>query len=239
MEVSDYLFRIRNDYFLGRHLDVLEGFKDFQNSRHSKSTTSQSFCLKIYVVKSLIFFYRNNEDIVQEYESTLTPLNDLIEVFVKYYAPTIMGIEKEEAEELINELKIDKLFHKFTKEEGSQLIITFQNFIYISQRSFEKLISPSFEFTELVIEYHFMYFCLIYQSHQLNKIEKRILLISEIDDEHILYHLCILRKYQHEHLYENAENKIEEIRERFGDSLKLDNLKCVSLMTRLRFEEAI
>lgn len=67
------------------------------------------------------------------------------------------------------------------------------NLLNVSLGEFDKLVPPT-DVNELVIEYHYLFGLLSDKCNQLDSFLKRVKIIKEIDDEHIICHLIEARQ---------------------------------------------
>ena len=237
MEASDYLYRMRNDFYLGRYLDVIEGYKDYQSSKRLNNEFHADFEISLLLFKTLIIFLKNCEDIVKENEELFAPLSPWMDLFLKYYAPALISLPEEEGEALLEELSSEPKPKGCTDEEFDELKSIFANYINFALKRFPALTPISKTFKESFIEYQSIVFCAFESNRQYKDADKIIEDLRLINDEHVITHLLDVRREMRNHQFQQAIEVLSEVQEKFGHSLKLANLKCSALLGLIRFEE--
>lgn len=237
MDSSDFLVRISNDFYLGNYFDVLDGFKDFSESSAFNKNRTISFQILIFVQKAVIHSMRNCEQEIQKYQSILKGHIALLELFLKYFAPTLLNLPEEEAQSLLAELEVQPKIADFSEPEFVEVKNILRNSIYVATNKFTKFSKISAVYRELALEYQGMVFEAFETNLQRKEAEKLLDDLRIENDEHILVNLLWIQKEMRKQRFQQAIEKISEVKEKFGDSVKLNNFKACCLVGLLRFEE--
>jgi hypothetical protein len=237
MEASDYLYRMRNDFYLGRFLEVLEGYKDYKSSKHLNNEFHAEFEINLLLFKTLITFLKNAEDVVKENEPLFSSMGQWMDLFLKYYAPTLMNISEEEGVELLDDLTNESKLNFCSDEEFEELKNILANYINFAIRMFSSLTPISKTFKESYMEYQSIVFSSFEINRQYKDADKIIEDLRLINDEHVITSLLTIRREVRNQRFDQAIELLNETQEMFGSSLKIANIRCSILLGTLRFEE--
>ena len=237
MEASDYLYRIANDFHLGRYLEVLEGYKDYKASNAFDQKKPAHLDIIVLLQKTIIFFFRNCEDVVRQNEGILGDLTSMIDFFMKYFAPTLLPLPIEEAEGMLAELETERSLSFVSAEDFEELRKLLANHIQFSLRKFAKLQPIGKKHKEM----HFAYKSMVISGFLINKqfkdADRELADLQLTDDEHVLIGLLGIQRALTRRDFDGALSLLADLKEKFGDSMKLANLKSSCLVGLLRLEE--
>jgi hypothetical protein len=237
MEASDFLYRIRNDFYLGRYLEVLEGFKDYRSSARKDNEFHAEFEIHLLLFKTMIVFLRNCEDVVRQNEGLVVGKTDWMDLFLKYYAPTLMPLSEEEGQDLLDELVVEQPLGGCSGEEFEELRRIFANYINFGLKRYSALTPISKTFRESYMEYQSIVFCAFEANRQYKDADKVTEDLKLINDEHVITHLLLTRKEMRNRRFDQSLIILKEIEEKFGTALKINSLRFTSLMGMQRFDE--
>ena len=237
MNSNDFLIRMVNDHVLGNYFEVFDGYKDYKESSANEKDRVIHFQILVYLHKSIIYAIRNNQEEVSKYQKDFSDQVPLMALFVKYFLPTLDKTDHEEVNGLLAELEKENIVSLLNENEFNQLKVIFKNNLYFSYRSFNQFTKISPVYKELCIDH----LALVYNAHSIfrQKLECQRLItdLNTISDEHIITHMLVIDFSLCNEMTDEAKRKIEEVKEKFGDSVKLNNLKAVCSVFKLDFEE--
>jgi hypothetical protein len=237
MEASDFLYRMRNDFYLGRYLEVLEGFKDYRSSSRKNNEFHAEFEIYLMLFKTMIIFLRNCEDVVKKNEGLVAGMAPWMDLFLKYYAPTLIPLPDDEGQALLDELPTEEQLAECSAEEFEELRRIFANYINFSLKRYSALTPISKTFKESYIEYQSVIFCAFEFNRQYKDADKIIEDLKLINDEHVITHLLSTRKEMRNRRFDQALAILKETEQKFGTALKINSLRFTAFMGMQRFEE--
>jgi hypothetical protein len=237
MEGTDFLTRIVNDYHLGNHLDVLDGYQDYRQSGVFRKDPISHFQITIFANKAMIFAMRNSEEQVGAYQFLFADQMILLELFLRFYAATMIPNTTEEAEGLLTELPNEPNNTSLTPPEFAELQNVFKNALSFHVGNFSGMSKGNPAYKELAFDYNGLVFLAFEKNNQFGEADRLLDDLRLVNDEHILVGFLGVRQDLRKRHVEGALGKVGELREKFGDSLRLGSLRAACLLGLQRFEE--
>lgn len=237
MESNDFLIRISNDFHLGNYFDVLEAYNDYRQSGVFKKDPAAQFQIMVFVQQAIIHAMRNCEGEVPAYQGLFADQMQILELFLKYFAVTLMPGSAQGSESLLGELQSEDKPGKLSDAEWVDLKTVLKNALSFHCNQFNSLSKPSPQYKELCFHFNGLVFLAFEVNHQYGEADRLLDDLKMSNDEHIVTGFCSVRQEMRNRHYESALDRIVEIREKFGDSLRLGSLRASCLLSLLRFEE--
>ena len=237
MESTDFLVRLTNDFYLGNYFEVLEGFKDYRESTLYSTEPLLHFQILLLSHKSMIHAIRNCEQEIPKYQSLFADQIPLLEIFLKYYAPILMSISTEEASTLLTQLISETNPGNLSTSEFSDLLIWLSNHLNFALKDYQKLARTNPLYQDLLFEFNAIVFSALEINNQHSDADRFLDDLRIVNEEHIVTNLLSIQKEMRNSQFDSALDKISELKERFGDSVKLSVLRASCLIAQLRFDE--
>lgn len=237
MEGKDFLTRVTNDYHLGNYLDVLDGYRDYRESGVYKKDPIAHFQIIVFANQALVIAMRSTEDQVGAYQGLFIDQMPLLELFLRFFAPTLMSNTVEEAQGLLNELPNETNATPLTPPEFAELTNLFKNALSFHVGNFTGMSKGNPAYKELAFIFNGLVFLAYERNNQFGEADRLLDDLRLVNDEHILVGFLGVRRDLRSRHPEGALAKVAELREKFGDSFRLGNLRAACLMSLQRFEE--
>lgn len=237
MESTDFLTRVANDFHLGNYFEVLEGYQDYRQSGVFRKDAATHFQIAVFTNKAMIHAMRNCEDQVAAYQGLFGDQMAVLELFLKYFAPTLMPGAADESVGLLAELPAEAAPPKLSAQEFAELQTVLKNALCFHTGNFAGMSKVAPVYNELAFDYNATVFLAYERNNQFGEADRLLDDLKMVNDEHILTGFLGIRRDMRTHNFEAALNRISEVREKFGDSLRLGALRAACLLGLLRFDE--
>lgn len=248
MDCYDYLFKLKNQFYLGHYQQVLDLWKDLDRdvditSKEFESQQVQFIESLIFTHKSILHFLKNDGDKVKENQALLDKFKTSLNLYLVYFNKVDEGLDEEQTlEEVLKELgEIDTTSDIPWKTDLMSLSKkVIHNYLCFSNGKFDLFISIDSKYSETLMDFQmlkFQAFCRNNQSKEAKRIYEQM---KTENDEHILVNFCeyeIENRFQRNH--EEALEILVEIKQKFGESPKLINMNISSLILKREFFKVI
>lgn len=237
MDSSDFLTRVSTDYHLGNHFDALEAYRDYRQSGVFGKDSTNQLQITLFAHKSMVHAMRDCESQVSAFQSCFTDQLPLLELFLKYYAVTLLPGGETEAEGLMSELVTEDRPNCVTATDFNSVRMNLNNALAFYTGRFSEMRKFDVKLTELNFEFNAFVFLAFEKNNQFGEAERLLDDFRASSDEHVLALVLRVRREMRLGRFEAALGAINEVREKFGDSLRLGSLRAACLLGMLRFGE--
>ena len=243
MDCFDYLFKIKNQFYLGNYQQVLELWRDLDrdvdpSSAEFESQRTQFVELLVFTHKSILHFLRSDPDKVKENQALLDKFKQSLNLYLTFFSKAQEGFGDSSLEDTLEELsqaeassEIDWMGEFLTL---SKKVI--HNYLCFSSGKFDLFVSIDGKYPETLMDFQMLKFQAFCRNNQIKEARRLFDQMKAVNDEHILVNFC---EYEIENRFErNHEEALEilvEIKQKFGESPKLINMNIASLILKREF----
>lgn len=243
MDCFDYLFKIKNQFYLGNYQQVLDLWKDVDRDVDPQSPDfsaqeTQFIELLLFTHRSILHFIKSDQDKIKENQALLDKHKSTLDLFVQYFGKVDEGLGDASLEDTLGELA------QIETEGGSnwagQLAAlskkVIHNYLCFANKKFDLFVSIDGKFSETLMDLRMLKFQAFCRNHQIKEARRVYEKMKAENDEHILVNFCqfeIENRFERNH--EEALEVLVEIKQKFGESPKLINMNIASLMLKREF----
>lgn len=243
MDIYDYLFKAKNQFYLGHYQRVLELWRDADRSVEPESAEfsgqeTQYVELLVFAHKSILHFVKSDEEKLKENQALLDKHARSLELYLTYFAKADEGLGEDSLEETLRELgEIDAEAEEpwlATLLALSKKVI--HNYLCFAQGKFDLFVSIEPKFAEAATDFLMLKFQAFARNQQFKEARRIFEAMKAENDEHILVNFCeyeIANRFERNH--EAALEILAEVKQKFGESPKLINMNAASLMLKTEF----
>ena len=243
MDCYDYLFKMKNQFYLGHYQQVFESWVtletdlDFESSEFA-SQKVQYIELLVFMHKSMNHFLTSDPETIKANQAMLEKFKDSMGLYLEYFGESANELSEGNLEE---ELKKSSEVKEENENESISELITLSkkiihNYVCFRARKFDLLVTIDKKYPEAFMDAQmlkFQAFCLNNQFKEAQRIYEQM---KDENDEHILVNFC---EYEVENRinrnHEEALAVLLEMKQKFGESPKLINLNVASLLLKGEF----
>jgi hypothetical protein len=244
MDCYDYLFKIRNQFYLGHHQEVFSMWKSLE--RDLDKSSSDFVSQKKHYIEVLVFahrsmshFLRSDESTVQENQSMLEKFNNSLAMYLDFQGKT----HSELAEGKLQQ-ELTRLSEWPNKTEEGDCLSEFlelskrvlHNYLCFKVRKFDLFIGVDKKYAETYMDSLMMRFQAFCMNNQHKEAERCLENMKAENDEHILANFAefeVENRIRRNH--QEALSVLLEMKQKFGESPKLINLNIASLILKREF----
>lgn len=243
MDCYDYLFKIKNQFYLGQYQRVLDLWKDVDRdvdpeSSEFESQETQFVELLVFTHKSILHFLKSDEERVKENQTLMDKFRPSLDLYLTYFSKADEGLGDASLEDTLQELgKVDTAAESAWMTKFltlSKKVI--HNYLCFVAGKFDLFVSLDQKYTEAVMDFQMLKFQAFARNNQSKEARRIHEQMKGENDEHILVNFC---EYEIENRFErNHEEALEilvEIKQKFGESPKLINMNIATLILKREF----
>ena len=247
MDIYDYLFKIKNQYYLGNYQQVFTLWKQLEkdvdyDSPEFASTKTQYIELLVLTHKTMLHFLNSDQDTVKENQDMLERFKDSMNLYLTYFGKDSDELESEGLEKVLEEL------NQFPVESDQQFLTelmvlskkVIQNYLCFRVKKFDLFVSIDGKYPETLMDLRMLKFQAFSFNNQFKEANNLYEVMKTSNDEHILINFCqfeIENRFQRNH--EEAMSVLLEMMQKFGESPKIINLNISSLILNRNFFKVI
>ena len=247
MDCYDYLYKIKNQFYLGHYQQVLDFWKDLDRdidftSKEFESQETQFVELMIYTHKSILHFLKSDQDKVKENQALLDKYKQSLNLYLVYFSKVDEGLGDMTLEDTLQQL--GGLETQSDSSWMSALLVlskkVIHNYLCFAFGKFDLFVSIDQKYPETLMDFQMLKFQAFSRNNQKKEAKRIYQQMKGENDEHILVNFC---EYEIENRFErNHEEALEilvEIKQKFGESPKLINMNIASLILKREFFKVI
>jgi len=221
---KDVVFQLRNSFYLGNYYKVLEMWKDYSKFEFKTHGT----LVRSIIIRSLIKLGKNYTKYFENLD--ITPFKKDLPIFGKYLSPLTGKIDPETAAEVIKDFtsNIDKNYEYYG------ILI---RLLWLATGDYENYAKNETNNVDLDVM-NLQFYC--YENMRRFDLSAKTLSSMKLkDEEDIATSLCNIHQLISTGKNKDAISAIDELKEKFEDSAKLNNLKAAVYIAQGNYEQAV
>ncbi|EGR30295.1 coatomer epsilon subunit family protein, putative [Ichthyophthirius multifiliis] len=235
MDLKEILDQYRQYYYLGNFQKILELWNQTEDSNYGEYLLQIDFL----VARSIICLKElQPQNQVQFNKKPSSQLMICAQIASKYLAPLISPCELSVQDEDNQNKEIFIEFkEQFQQNNQSIIHLIIGCYIAIQVNDLSFFVQNEAKFKEN-FELLYLYVVILVKNQKFEQAEKKLNELRKMNDDDVLTLLATINYHICNEKYNEAVSYIDEIKERFGDSTKILNIKVSCLMMLQKWQEA-